>query len=93
VEELTPDKFDYKEWVALQWVHNYLVYEGNPPDAEIAREFENYYSLKEQVCIFAIFKLMLFFNMLVNTVHRERHADGAACSIAPEASEDRKVKR
>lgn len=92
LEELTPEKFDYKEWVALQWVRNYLVYEGNPPDAEIAREFENCYSLKEQVCIFAIFKLMFFFNMLVNTVRRERYTDGAACSIAPEAPEDRKAK-
>jgi len=78
--------------VALQWVRNYLVYEGNPPDAEIAREFANLYSPKEQVSIFAIFKLMFFFNMLVNTLRRDRYADGAACSITPEASKNRKVK-
>lgn len=92
LEELTPENFEYEEWVALQWVRNYLVYEGNPPDDAIAREFEKYYPLKEQVCIFAIFKLMLFFNMLVNTVRRDRYADGAACSITPEASDDRKAK-
>ena len=75
--------------MALQWVRNYLVFEGTFPDAGLAAKFESLYSPKERTCIFAIFKLMFFFNMLVNTVIRDRYTEGAACEIAPAPADKR----
>ena len=91
--ELPRDQFDHREWVALQWVRNYLVFEGTFPnaelDAELDAEFENLYSPRERTCIFAIFKLMLFFNMLVNTLAGNRYAEGAACEIRAASGDER----
>lgn len=79
--ELDKNSFDYQEWVALQWVRTYLECEGVFPDPELNREFEHLFSPQERTCVFSIFKLMLFFNMLANTVFRERYDEGAACVI------------
>lgn len=68
--ELSPDRFDRREWVALQWVKTYLLFEGAVPDPALAGEFENLYLPTERVEIFAVFKLMLLFNMLMNTVRK-----------------------
>ncbi len=69
--------------MALRWIKNHLVYEGACPDPELAESLENLYSPRERVNIFAVFKLMLFFNMLVNTLTRPKYTAGAACSINP----------
>lgn len=68
--DLSPDRFDRREWVALQWVKTYLLYEGAVPDFALAAEFESLFSDRDRVEIFAVFKLMLFFNMLMNTVRK-----------------------
>ncbi|MDY6830258.1 MAG: hypothetical protein SWC96_00185 [Thermodesulfobacteriota bacterium] len=70
LEELSPDRFDRRERVALQWVKTYLLYEGMIPDPALVAEFESLYPSSERVDIFAVFKLMLFFNMLANTVRK-----------------------
>ncbi len=86
--DLPPDRFEYREWVGLQWVRTYLVYEGDFPDPELAAEFERLFSPRAQVDIFAVFKLMFFANMLVNTVTRETFAEGAACTLPPAAGDN-----
>ena len=68
--ELSPDRFERREWVALQWVKTYLLYEGAVPDSALAAEFEKLFTSRDRVEIFAVFKLMLFFNMLANTVKK-----------------------
>lgn len=68
LKALSPDRFEQREWTALQWVRTYLVFEGAFPDEKLAAEFERRYSPAERVDIFAVFKLMLFFNMLANTL-------------------------
>ncbi|MFP4040350.1 MAG: hypothetical protein ACLFS7_07400 [Desulfosudaceae bacterium] len=60
-----------------------MVYEGACPDRELAARLESLYSPRERVNIFAVFKLMLFSNMLVNTLTRPKYTAGAACSINP----------
>lgn len=68
--DLSPDRFERREWVALQWVKSYLLYEGKMPAPVLAAEFESLYVSTRRVEIFAVFKLMLFFNMLMNTVRK-----------------------
>ncbi|MEW6080131.1 MAG: hypothetical protein AB1724_20160 [Thermodesulfobacteriota bacterium] len=68
LKNLSRDHLDHREWVALQWVRTYLVFAGNFPDPDLSAEFDRLYSPEERVSIFAVFKLMLFFNMLMNTV-------------------------
>ncbi len=65
----------------MRWIRDYIVFEGDFPNRESAREFEQMYSKKEQVCIFALIKMMLFSNMLGNTVIKDAYEDGAACRI------------
>jgi hypothetical protein len=67
--------------VALQWVRSYLVGDGQVPDPSLTDEFLNRYSDREQTCVFAVFKLMFFFNMLANTLLRKRFTEGEACAI------------
>ena len=67
---LSPDRFAHREWVALQWVKTYLLYEGAMPDPALDAEFESLFSDRNRAEIFAVFKLMLFFNMLANTVRK-----------------------
>jgi hypothetical protein len=68
LKDLPLDKLEHREWTALQWVRTYLAYEGDFPDPALPAEFERLYSPLERVSIFAVFKLMLFFNMLMNTL-------------------------
>ena len=70
LRELSPDVLDHREWTALQWVRQYLTYDGAVPDQALAGEFERLYSAAERTGIFAVFKLMFFFNMLANTVFK-----------------------
>jgi len=79
--ELRQEDFDYREWVAMQWIRNYIVFEGDISDRELVREFERIYSQKEQVRIFAVVKMMLFSNMLSNTIVKDVFEEGTACSI------------
>jgi UPF0755 protein len=68
LRELPRDSFEYREWVALKWARQYLLYEGAFPDPERVSDFERLYSLREQTDILAAVKMMWFFNMLSNTV-------------------------
>ena len=68
--DLSPEKFEPREWTALQWMRQYLTYDGAVPDQALAGEFERLYSAGERTAIFAVFKLMFFFNMLANTVFK-----------------------
>lgn len=81
---LSPDMFEHREWVALQWVCQYLAQEGAFPDQELPAAFDQYYTPAEQTCIFAVFKMMFFFNMLANTMLKDRYATGTACAINPD---------
>jgi hypothetical protein len=71
---LSPDRFEQREWTALQWVRTYLVFEGAFPDENLTAAFARQYSPAERTDIFAVFKLMLFFNMLMNTLFGKRKA-------------------
>lgn len=71
LKKLSPEQFDHREWVALQWVRSYLVFEGAFPDKSLVEGFERLYQPRERALIFAVFKLMLFFNMLTNTLFSE----------------------
>jgi len=68
--DLSPDRFARRERVALQWVKTYLLYEGAMPDPVLNTDFEGLYASTERVDIFAVFKLMLFFNMLASTIRK-----------------------
>ena len=68
--DLSPELFEPREWTALQWVRQYLTYDGAVPDKDLAGEFERLYSAGERTGIFAVFKLMFFFNMLTNTLFK-----------------------
>ena len=66
IGHLKRENIDEKVWIALIWVRNYLLFEGNLPDKSVEDNFYKTYSLNEQKAIFATLKLMLFFNMLAN---------------------------
>jgi hypothetical protein len=78
---LKQEDFDYREWVALQWIRNYILFEGDMPDSKLVGEFKRLYSKKEQVRIFALVKMMLFSNMLSNSLIKETFKEGAVCNI------------
>ncbi|MCP4552644.1 MAG: hypothetical protein GY834_11505 [Bacteroidetes bacterium] len=80
---LNPDNFEHREWIALQWLRTFLIFEGKFPDSQLNIEFEQLYSPREQVYIFSIFKTMFFFNVLATTFLKKRYKSGTACSIIP----------
>ena len=85
--DLSPERFERREWAALQWVRHFLAYDGAVPDQALSGEFERLYSAGERTCIFAVFKLMFFFNMLANTVFKDKYATGTTCAIEPDINE------
>ncbi len=85
--ELSPDVFEHREWVALQWVCQYLTHEGTFPNKDLPAAFEQLYTTTEQTCVFAVFKLMFFFNMLANSVFKDQYETGTACAIEPNLDE------
>ncbi|MFP4444626.1 MAG: hypothetical protein ACLFPD_00075 [Desulfosudaceae bacterium] len=81
---LPPERFEHREWVALTWVRTYLDCEGTFPDPDLPEQFNALFSADVQVCVLAVCKLMLFFNMLANTVLPDKPLpEGAACVISP----------
>lgn len=65
------EDFDEHLWIALQWARTYLLFEGTFPDKCIDDIFRTAYQPREQKDIFAIMKLMLFFNMIMNLFDRK----------------------
>ena len=78
---LNPENFEHREWIALQWLRTFLIFEGKFPDPQLNSEFEQLYSRREQVYIFSIFKGMFFFNVLATTFVKERYKPETACAI------------
>ena len=79
--ELKPENMEHREWVALQWLRTYLLFEGVFPAKKLPVEFKQLYSSREQTAIFGTFKIMFFFNMLSTTFLKEKYTDGSACQI------------
>ena len=81
---LPPERFEHREWVALKWVQTYLAGEGAFSDPDLPEQFNTLFSADVQVCILAVCKLMLFFNMLANTMLPDKPLpEGAAGAISP----------
>ena len=78
---LRQEDFDHREWVAMRWMRDYFLFEGDIPDRELVSEFERIYSPKERTKIFAVGKWILFANTLNNTIMEEVYEEGAACNI------------
>ena len=72
LEILDPAKFEHREWVALMYARDYILFNGQPPDAEMVKEFEKLYSEKERADILAMIKMMDFSNRFNNTWDRRR---------------------
>jgi len=76
LETLDPARFEHREWVALMYARDYILFNGQPPDPEIAREFQDHYNEKERGDILAMIKMMDFSNRFNNTWDRERVKSG-----------------
>ena len=68
LEELRPDKFEHKEWVALAWARDWALFRGELPDPDLVREFESLYTEKERHDILAVVTTMDFANRFMNTL-------------------------
>jgi len=68
---LRKDDFNEREWVALQWARTYVLFEGAFPDPRVDENFRRVYAFGEQEAIYATVKLMLFFNMLANSINSQ----------------------
>jgi len=68
---LRKDDFDEREWAALQWARTIVLFEGAFPDPRVDAEFRSSYAFGERKAIFATVKLMLFFNMLANSMNSQ----------------------
>ena len=72
LETLDPAKFEHREWVALMYARDYILFDGRPADEEIVREFQKLYSERERADILAMIKMMDFTNRFNNTWDRRR---------------------
>lgn len=72
LETLDPARFEHREWVALMYARDYILFDGRLPDEEIVKEFEKLYSGRERADILAMIKIMDFANRFNNTWDRER---------------------
>ncbi|MCX5868469.1 MAG: carboxymuconolactone decarboxylase family protein [Proteobacteria bacterium] len=72
LEILDPAKFEHREWVALMYARDYILFDGRIPDEEITREYKKLYSEKERADILAMIKMMDFSNRFNNTWDRRR---------------------
>jgi len=72
LKELKEGNFEHREWVALTWVRQYMLFEGDFPDPNIVSEFAHLFSSRERTDIVAAVKMIFFFNMLSNTLFQKK---------------------
>lgn len=78
LETLDPARFEHREWVALMYARDYILFDGRLPDEEIVKEFEKLYGGRERADILAMIKIMDFANRFNNTWDRQRVKSRAA---------------
>jgi alkylhydroperoxidase family enzyme len=69
--DLSPDDFEHREWVALEWARKWAISRGEIADNRIETEFESLYTEQERRDILAVVTVMDFANRFMNSTSGE----------------------
>lgn len=67
LQDLDPEKYGRKQWVALAWARDWALFRGEFPDRKLVVEFESLYTEQERHDILAVVTAMDFANRFNNT--------------------------
>jgi hypothetical protein len=69
--DLSPDDFEHREWVALEWARTWALSRGEVAEGSATDEFESLYSEQERRDILAVVTTMDFANRFMNSTSGE----------------------
>ena len=69
--DLSPDGFEHREWVALEWARSWALTRGEVADSTVTAEFESLYTEQERRDILAVVTVMDFANRFMNSTSGE----------------------
>jgi alkylhydroperoxidase family enzyme len=79
---LSPDDFEHREWVALEWARTWALSRGEVSDSTVTAEFESIYTEQERRDILAVVTVMDFANRFMNSTSGEvLLVDGAPAQV------------
>ncbi len=92
---LDPQKFEYKEWLALKYAQDWAFLEGEEPMGEYMADFKAHYTKRERAYILKTMRFMRFANNLGNLVlkrawrHENEGATIDSCTIGDKIHPER----
>ncbi len=82
---LDPKDFEYREWLALRYVQDWIALGGDEPAGSYMEDFHTMYSMKERTYILKLVRMMRFANYFNNTFRARAWRSGleqsTACSL------------
>jgi len=64
---LKQEDFDYREWLALKFVQDWIFSDGKEPEDAYVSDYNTNYSEKERRCVLKLLRMMRFANYFNNT--------------------------
>jgi hypothetical protein len=82
---LDPKDFEYREWLALKYAQEWILFGCREPESDYMEDFRKQYTKKERARILKLVRMMRLANLWNNTFNgRPWRADlgaGGSCSI------------
>jgi len=69
--DLSPDDFEHREWVALEWARVWAISRGEVADSRVTAELESLYTEQERRDMLAVITAMDFANRFMNSTSGE----------------------
>ena len=80
--ELKKSDFEYKEWLALKYVQDWVFLNGAEPQSAYMADYQSHYPKEQREYIHKIMRMMRFTNSLGNTLSRKSSSSANEASSA-----------